>query len=93
MTTSSTVSRPEKSLPIRTYVAFSPKARLYINAVLEDFVHMSSMLSILNRRMGAVAELRPLKSARIRRNGRVSHEGDEGGKTASQPDPYIVVIV
>jgi hypothetical protein len=57
---------------------FSPKACLYINAVLEDFVHMSSLLSILNRRMGAVAELRPPKPARIRRDGRVSHEGGMG---------------
>jgi hypothetical protein len=40
-------SRPEKSLSIRTYVAFSPKPRLYIYVLLEDFVHMSSLLSVI----------------------------------------------
>ena len=34
-----------------------------------------------------------LQASKIIRNGRVSHEGDEGGKTASQPNYYIVVIV
>jgi len=50
------------------------------------------MLSVLQLEEAAV-ELRILKPASIRRDGRVSHEGDDGGKTASQPNTYIVVIV
>ena len=36
-----------KSLSLMAYVTSSPKARIYINAVLENFVHMSLLLSIL----------------------------------------------
>ena len=43
--------------------------------------------------MGAVAELRPLKPARIRRGGRVSHEGSMGVRLSPSPIHYIVVIV
>ena len=49
-----------------------------IYVVLEDFVHMSSLLSVRQPKKGAIAELRHPKPAKIRRDGRVSHEGDTG---------------
>jgi|APFre7841882654_1041346.scaffolds.fasta_scaffold617395_1 hypothetical protein len=65
MSTSCTVSLTEKSLFIRTHITFSKKARLYINVVLEDFVHMSSMLSVIQPEGRAVAELCLLNPARL----------------------------
>jgi hypothetical protein len=65
-----TASRPEKTLSMRTYVAFPPKARLYIIRGFGGFrAYVLTAIGYLARRKEAVAELRPLKPAKIRRNG------------------------